>query len=51
MQPSVFRAVEFDRIRDALAREASTSLGRERAFSLLPATERSDVLNLLNLTG
>ena len=32
MQPAVLRALEFDRIREALAREASTSLGRARAL-------------------
>lgn len=51
MQPSVFRAVEFDRIREALAREASTSLGRERALSLEPAVDRADVQHRLNLTS
>ena len=51
MQPSVFRAVEFDRIREALAREASTSLGRERALALAPATGRADVQKQLNLTA
>src|SRR5262245_29735209 len=51
MQPSVFRAVEFDRIREALAREASTSLGRERALSLQPVIDRADVQTRLNLTA
>jgi dsDNA-specific endonuclease/ATPase MutS2 len=39
MQPAVLHALEFDRIREALAREASTALGRARAYTLEPATE------------
>lgn len=39
MQPSVLRALEFDRIREALAREASSALGRERVLALEPATD------------
>ena len=38
MQPAVLHALEFDRIREALAREASTALGRERAYAIEPAT-------------
>ena len=39
MQPAVLRALEFDRIREALAHEALTPLGRERADRLEPATD------------
>ena len=50
MQAAALRALEFDRIREALAREASTSLGRERARTLTPADNRSDVQAHLDLT-
>jgi DNA mismatch repair protein MutS2 len=50
MQPATLRALEFDRIRDALAREASTALGRERAWSLTPATDTEAVRSGLDLT-
>jgi DNA mismatch repair protein MutS2 len=50
MQPAVLRALEFDRIRLALAREASTSLGRERALALEPATDPDEVRRRLDLT-
>jgi DNA mismatch repair protein MutS2 len=50
MHPSVFRALEFDRIREALARAARTSLGRARAEALTPASGASDVWRLLSLT-
>jgi DNA mismatch repair protein MutS2 len=50
MQAAALRALEFDRIRDALARESLTSLGRERALALLPSTDPADVHRLLNLT-
>ena len=50
MQPATLRALEFDRIRDALAREASTALGRERAWALTPATDPSAVQHGLNST-
>ncbi len=50
MQSSVLRALEFDRIRDALAREASTVLGRARAHALSPATDPEDVRRRLDLT-
>ncbi len=51
MQAAVIRALEFDRIREALAREASTSLGRERALSLQPAIEPEEVSHRLALTS
>ncbi|HEX5071546.1 MAG TPA: hypothetical protein VFV78_15125, partial [Vicinamibacterales bacterium] len=50
MQPGVLHALEFDRIREALAREASTALGRERAYALAPATSAADVRQRLDLT-
>jgi len=50
MQAAALRALEFDRIREALAREASTSLGRERARTLTPADNRSEVQAHLDLT-
>src|SRR6187549_2200180 len=50
MQAAALRALEFDRIREALAREASTSLGRERARTLTPADNRTDVQAHLDLT-
>lgn len=50
MQLATLRALEFDRIRDALAREASTALGRERAWSLAPATDPVEVRRALDLT-
>ena len=43
MQSAVLRALEFDRIREALARETATPLGRERALALQPATELDEV--------
>ena len=46
---TVYRALEFDRIREALAREAATPLGRERAASLEPSTLRADVAAGLEL--
>jgi DNA mismatch repair protein MutS2 len=51
MQPPVVRTLEFDRIREALAREAATSLGRARALALLPSLEADDVRARLDLTG
>ena len=50
MQPAVLRALEFDRIREALAREASTSLGRERALSLEPSTDLTEIRRRLDTT-
>ena len=51
MQSAVFRALEFDRIRDVLAREAATALGRERALTLEPATDPAEVARRLALTA
>ena len=50
MQPAVLRALEFDRIREVLAHEALTALGRARAARLDPATDLADVRQGLDLT-
>ena len=50
MQSAALRALEFDRIREALAREASTALGRERARTLAPSPSRDEVRKRLDLT-
>ena len=51
MQPAVFRALEFDRVRDALSDVALTSLGRMRAMALEPATTIEDVRARLALAS
>ena len=51
MQPAVLRALEFDRIRDALSLEALTPLGRDRAARLAPALDRAEVRRRLDLTS
>ena len=51
MQPAVLRALEFDRIREVLSREAATALGRERALALEPAVDRAEVAARLALTA
>src|SRR5204862_7592654 len=50
MQLAVLRALEFDRIREVLAREPSTSLGQARALALEPATDIDEIRRRLNLT-
>jgi DNA mismatch repair protein MutS2 len=50
MQSAVFRALEFDRIRESLAREALTPFGRQRALALEPSTEPSAVRKRLDQT-
>jgi DNA mismatch repair protein MutS2 len=50
MQAAALRSLEFDAIRDALARESLTSLGRERALALTPAVDPVEVQSLLDLT-
>src|SRR5438045_1890246 len=50
MQPAVLRALEFDRIREALTREASTPLGRRRALGLTPSADPSIVRRRLDLS-
>jgi DNA mismatch repair protein MutS2 len=51
MLPAVLRALEFDRIREVLAREAHTPLGRARALALEPATDPGEVAAGLELTS
>ena len=50
MQSAVYRALEFDRIRESLAREALTPFGRERALALEPSTEPAEVQKRLDQT-
>jgi DNA mismatch repair protein MutS2 len=50
MQPAALRALEFDRIREALAREALTPLGRVRALALEPSGDAAEVRRGLDLT-
>jgi DNA mismatch repair protein MutS2 len=51
MQAAVLHALEFDRIREALASRTLTPLGRERALALEPATTQADVQAALDLTS
>jgi DNA mismatch repair protein MutS2 len=51
MQPAVLRALEFDRIREALSREASTPFGRERARTIEPSLDAADVRQRLDQTS
>ncbi len=51
MQAAVLRALEFDRIREALAAEAVTPLGRARVLELEPAVDPEEVRERLALTG
>ncbi len=51
MQAEVSRALEFDRIRDALADAALTPLGRNRALALEPAADFEAVHARLTLTA
>ncbi len=50
MQSAVLRALEFDRIREALAREALTPFGRERALTLEPSSDAGRVQRRLDRT-
>jgi DNA mismatch repair protein MutS2 len=50
MQAAIFRALEFDRIREVLATRALTPLGRARLLDLEPATTVDDVRAALDLT-
>jgi DNA mismatch repair protein MutS2 len=50
MQSAALRALEFDRIRDALSREALTPLGRERARTLEPSADADEIGARLALT-
>jgi DNA mismatch repair protein MutS2 len=51
MTPQVFRALEFDQIREALAGHASTPLGHARALALEPSSEPGVVAEQLALTS
>ncbi|MEO8480689.1 MAG: Smr/MutS family protein [Acidobacteriota bacterium] len=51
MQAAVLRALEFDRIREALASRALTPLGRERALAVEPAEDPEVVRDALALTS
>ena len=51
MQSAVLRALEFDRIREALARETTTPLGRDRALALQPATDLDEVQQRLEASA
>jgi DNA mismatch repair protein MutS2 len=51
MHVTALKALEFDRIRAALAREAATPLGRARAAALEPFTEPDRVARGLALTS
>jgi DNA mismatch repair protein MutS2 len=51
MQAAALRALEFDRIRELLAREALTPLGEERALALEPAVEPAEVDSRLATTS
>jgi DNA mismatch repair protein MutS2 len=51
MHGTVFRALEFDRVREALAEVALTPLGSARALDLAPATDPDDVEARLALTS
>jgi len=50
MQPAVLKALEFDRIREALARETLTPLGRARALALEPSPDARQVQQRLDTT-
>jgi DNA mismatch repair protein MutS2 len=51
VHPGVLRTLEFDRIREVLAREAFTPLGRALALALEPAVEADEVRRRLSLTS
>ena len=51
MQPAVLHALEFDRIREALAHDALTPLGRARALALEPSPDPAEVAHRLNATS
>ncbi len=51
MHAGVLRTLEFDRIREVLAREAFTPLGRARARALEPAVDADEVQRRLALTS
>jgi DNA mismatch repair protein MutS2 len=51
MQPSTLKALEFDRVREALAAHAATPLGRARALDLEPSSDAAEVAQALALTS
>ncbi|MCR4373787.1 MAG: hypothetical protein NUW22_02960, partial [Acidobacteria bacterium] len=51
MQPAVLHALEFDRIREALAHDTLTPLGRARALALEPSPDPAEVAYRLNATS
>ena len=51
MQVTTLRTLEFDRVREALGREALTPLGRARVATLAPATAPDAVRAALALTA
>jgi DNA mismatch repair protein MutS2 len=51
MHAAVYRALEFDRVREALAALARTPLGRNRLLALEPVSDRQVVREWLGLTG
>lgn len=51
MQPAVLHALEFDRIREALAHDTLTPLGRARALALGPSGDPAEVAHRLNATS
>jgi DNA mismatch repair protein MutS2 len=51
MQSGTLRALEFDRIREALARETLTALGEARALRLEPSTDLDEVRSRLALAA
>jgi DNA mismatch repair protein MutS2 len=50
MQSTVLKALEFDRIREALAHEAQTPFGRERALAIEPSADPESVRRRLDET-
>ena len=50
MQPAALKALEFDRVREVLAREALTPFGRERVLALEPSGDADVVRERLALT-
>ena len=51
MDTTVLRTLEFDRIREALARETLTPLGQARARQLDPSSDPVEVQHQLDATG
>ena len=50
MQPAVLRALEFDRIREALAFQTLTPLGRAAALVLTPSADAGEMQHGLDVT-